>query len=970
MSARLRAVSTAYAVVLLGLLICPVAGQAAGLATRVAVEDDPAGAAVRVLGRAGAMPPLMARVALNGPSDPQAESRLSALERAGIDVWLTLPAPAAEADVPAWRGSLRTLLARPRSTVALLEVDVDRQPRQLAGFAVQIAATEGRVRRQDLQVALGGAAMNEAMRRREIYTNELAPYIDLLAIDDAPQDVVDWLQAVDPLARIAVTPAVASDPTAGGERRLIDGVLQDLGTAVVARAWPAAAFTPAATAALTTLAPLLRDEVSLLDREAMGLTLQVSGRDVIDQVPHRRLFDVDTFSTYLVYWGDASADPLELSLLLPIDGVPGIDDLLAGAHVTATQYSRDAATNRVRMQAPLTGRPMLINFNEGAAGVLSERSSVSAERQLSIGEIISRHQQQQAAQDALVRDYVASARMQQYFRPSITDPGYDVVTENRYFVAGENVEWEELSFSVNGSTWTTDRPPFPLLQPEKVLALPLQLRFDEGYRYELAGTERVDGYDCYVVRFEPLRRDVSLYKGTVWIDRRSFARIRVQAVQGGLQAPVVSNEETQRYVPVEVPGNRPVFLFGSLSAKQIMLIAGRNLLVEKTVTFTDFRVNAPDFDSLRAAARDSDRIMYKETDAGLRYFTKQDGQRVISDRPTASVKALAMGATFDPSYSFPLPILGIDYLNFAFGSPNTQLAVLFAGVLAAGNIQHPKFGADTVDASVDFFAIAAPSSDRLYTPAGENEDERILTWPMTTGLNLGWQATPFIKATLQYQARFDAYVHDTTTPENYRLPASTLTNGIGGSFEYQRGGYGVTINGTWFARDHWTDWGLGPPTAATAAAAARSRTYMKYTATVSRTFMLGPFQKLHVDGAWFDGRDLDRFVKYQFGMFDATRIHGVPVSGVRFARLAMVRGSYSFNVFDQYRFDLFVDHAWGRDEPSDPVWQSVPGIGAAVNFRAPWNTILRADLGKSFLPGRYGGLGSTTLQIMLLKPLR
>ena len=106
------------------------------------------------------------------------------------------------------------------------------------------------------------------------------------------------------------------------------------------------------------------------------------------------------------------------------------------------------------------------------------------------------------------------------------------------------------------------------------------------------------------------------------------------------------------------------------------------------------------------------------------------------------------------------------------------------------------------------------------------------------------------------------------------------------------------------------------------------------------------------------------------GMFDETRIHGVPSSGVRFGEIAMVRGAYSFNLFDQYRLDLFAEHAWGRDDPGEGVWDRIPGVGFALNVRAPWNTILRADFGKSVLPDRYGNLGSTTLQIMLLKPLR
>ncbi len=949
------------------------AQPSAAMNARIAIETGPDGAAMGVLaGRPSPALPLVARVAWTGAlGDPQLGSRLAALTRQGVPVWLALPAPASESEIPAWRTALRALLERQAAALTLLEVVVGVQPRQLAAFAVQVAATEARARREDVRVGLGGDAMNDPSRRRDIYTSELGPYVDLIAVSDPEAGGLrDWLAGVDAQARVAVTRGASSAGPAPEEVTPLDSLLQDLGSDVVIRAWPASAFTPEAVAALSVLSPLLTHEVSILDGAAMAATLTRAGLDVTPSVAHRWIFDVDTFATYLVYSGAASPEPLEVSLTLPIEGTPRVHDLPAGTSGAAAGYSRDAATSRVRLLAPQTGRPMLVNFNEGATDALAGRAVVSAERQLTVGEIISRHQQQQVAQDALVRNYVASARMQQHFRPTVTDPGYDVVTENRYFVAGSAVEWEELSFSVNGSTWTTDRPPFPLLQPEKVLTLPLQLRFDEGYRYELAGMERVDGLDCYVVRFEPLRRDGSLYRGTVWIDRRSFARIRVQAVQGGLQAPVVSNEETLRYVQVDVPGNRPVFLFGGMVARQIMLIAGRNLLVEKNVTFRDFRVNDTAFDTLRASAHESDRVMYRDTDAGLRYYVKEDGRRVVSDRATSSVKAMAMGVNLDPSYAFPLPIFGINYLDFSFGSPDSQLALLFAGVLAAGNIQRPQLGADSVDANVDFFAIAVPSSDRVYEASGEVDNERILTWPMTAGLNLGWQANPFLKATLQYQVRFDAYVHDRTTPEDYRLPASTLTNGIGGAWEYRRGGYSVLLNGTWFTRAGWRDWGLGPATEVSAALAEKSRTYAKYSAGVSRTFFLGPFQKIHVDGSWFGGRDLDRFVKYQFGMFDPTRIHGVPASGVRFAELAMLRGSYSFNVFDQYRLDLFAEHAWGRDDPSHDTWQSVPGVGVAVNFRAPWNTILRADLGKSILPDRYGTLGSTTLQIMLLKPMR
>ena len=245
---------------------------------------------------------------------------------------------------------------------------------------------------------------------------------------------------------------------------------------------------------------------------------------------------------------------------------------------------------------------MFVDFNRGAADVYGERSDVSR-RAPADGRRDHRAASAAAARAGRAREELHRARADASSTSGrrSTDPGYDVVTENRYFVAGADVEWEELSFSVNGSKWGADRPPFPLLQPEKVLSLPLQLRFDEGYRYRLAGTERVDGYRllrrALRAGARTTARSIAARSGST---SKTFARIRVQAVQGGLPAPVVSNEEIQHYTPPVAIGNQPVFLFSGLTARQIVLIAGRNLLVEKRCAFTDFRVNDA---GLRARAR-------------------------------------------------------------------------------------------------------------------------------------------------------------------------------------------------------------------------------------------------------------------------------------------------------------------------------------------------------------------------------
>jgi hypothetical protein len=310
-----------------------------------------------------------------------------------------------------------------------------------------------------------------------------------------------------------------------------------------------------------------------------------------------------------------------------------------------------------------------------------------------------------------------------------------------------------------------------------------------------------------------------------------------------------------------------------------------------------------------------------------------------------------------------LPIW-INYLDFEFmGNKNSQLALLFAGVLALGNVQRPRLFDKPLDLSLDFFAIGVPGGDRVYDAGGEREDERLQNIPFSTGANFGYQFTDFQKVTTSYQFRYDFYFRDRDTPESFVTPSSTVTHGGGLAYEYRRRGYTVLANGTAYRRASWRPW--GEP----GALVSGGQTYQKYTIGGSKDVFIGPFQKLRFNAQWFGGRDLDRFSMYQFGLFDETRMHGVPASGVRFEELAMVRASYSFNIFEQYRFDLFFDRAVGRTPEAADEWLNVTGTGVALNLRAPWNTMLRVDAGKSFLPDLYRGLGSVVVQVLVLKPL-
>jgi hypothetical protein len=910
-----------------------------------------------------------------GPRAALLDERLALYAGLKVPVVLAVgPLPTTE-QASAWKTQLRDLALRTHGRVRAYEFAT--RPGVAAAdlaFVLKLTAVQVRAADPAALVMAGGMQAADAPWLEALYREDVAPYVDLVGVQAPAGEALEGAAALgaiaaiverdDAMATVAVI-GVALGDESSAPRRLADWELRLLGTKAMAHSY---AGTAEALARALPVAAALKDvltaEIVPLDEKGSSLKLVRAGQDVTASFPHRLLYDVGSFSTYFVYWGgpDAGTETLQIELRESAGKPPLIRDPLKGRQGTAREFLRDPHTKTSRVNVvPVPDRPLLLDFNGGADAYVA-RAEVTEGVLPSVAEIIARHQEAQAAQDALIETYVADARMEQHFRPSATDPGFDVVTENRFYSDREGTEWEELTFTLNGSKWGSDRPPFPLLQPEKVLSLPLDLRLNKDYRYKLEGLDKVGDRRAYAVQFQPLDGARSLYRGTVWIDAESFVKLKVQTVQTQLAAPVVSSEEVQYFTPAAEVQGRPLAMFTRLVGKQIMLVAGRNLLVEREVQFSNFRVNAPDFASTRGTARGTNHVMYRETERGLRYFVKKGEERVVQDNPATTAKALAFGVNIDPSYDYPLPIVGINYLDFEFLGKNRQLALLFGGVLALANVQQPKILGPRVDASIDLFAIAVPTNDQVYDTGGEVRGERIRDHPFSTGVNLGWQFTDFQKLTASYQFRFDHYSADEGTSPGFTIPASTVTNGLGLAYEYKRNGYALGGNAFAYKRANWRSWGTGEGFDQS------QDSYQKYSASLTKDFFFG-LHKVHLNAAYYGGRHLDRFSLYQFGFFDENRIHGVPSAGVRFGELAMLRTQYSFNLFDLYRVDLFLEHAIGKDPTQDQRWRNVTGVGLGLNLRTPFGTLLRADLGKSFLPSLYSGSGSFVAQIMILKPI-
>jgi hypothetical protein len=419
----------------------------------------------------------------------------------------------------------------------------------------------------------------------------------------------------------------------------------------------------------------------------------------------------------------------------------------------------------------------------------------------------------------------------------------------------------------------------------------------------------------------------------------------------------------QTFTAVGQVGDRPIYLFSKMVSQQIVAIAGRNLLVTRHVDFSAFRVNVPSFAEERQQARASDDIMYRDTDKGLRHLVKQGNERVVSDTVKANAKALALGTIVDPSYDYPLPLVGIDYVNFNFLNKGLQLSFIFSGVLAAGNLQKAKINGSRFDTSLDFYGIAVNSNDLVYDESGERTGERLLTRNVSTGVNLGYQATDYQKITAGSHAQYDHYSPDSDyTDPGFVVPADTVTVNGGFNYEYRRGGYSLLGSWAYFWRADWQPWGnvteFDPAT----------RTYTKYDLGVSKDFHFRLIHTIRLNGNYYGGQRLDRFSMYRFGVFDPTRMRGIPSAGVRFSEVGMLRASYSFNLLNRYRLALYADHAWGRT-PDDRNWMPTTGIGFEANVPGPKMTMLKVGVGKGFLPSIYKGSGSFVFEFMLFKPI-
>ena len=594
--------------------------------------------------------------------------------------------------------------------------------------------------------------------------------------------------------------------------------------------------------------------------------------------------------------------------------------------------------------------------------VTREAIDVATERGISVEEIIRNHQAYDVFQESIQPRYIAQNTTSLRFAVGDSGEAVEASISGEYFSEpGGRADWVWQDFYVNGVRWKYGRiPELPLIQPEKVTQLPLDLHLTNEYRYELVRQTDMLGHRVYEVRFEPPRNapeTLPLYRGTVWIDARTWARIRISMVQLNLKGEVLSNEERVDFHPFSRDGGRPLtieeasrldardlfWLPRDVWAQQVISAAGRASVVQRSTEFSDFRIDPTDFSARLEAVSTSDARMVRETPAGLRYLERREGgERVVKEGYDTAQTFMVGGIHHDSGLEFPVvPLGGINYFNFNLRGTGIQTNVFFAGLVLAANATHPNVGNTRTNIGADFFGIAIPTENSMYREGSEREEEAVKSLPLGLTLRAGRPFFTFAKVDLSLGLSHSTYQRAETTAAGFEVPSDTFVVSPAISATYSRRGWTASAFYDWATRTSWEPWGNLDEYDE------KQKSFARFGAGLGKVFYLPKYQRIGVDVNYLDGSRLDRFSKYELGFFGSRRIHGIKSGSVRAERAILSHLSYGFVFSEQFRMEAFYDHGLLDDELAGFSLEPFQGVGIAGQTVGPWGTLVRLDIGKS-----------------------
>ena len=579
-------------------------------------------------------------------------------------------------------------------------------------------------------------------------------------------------------------------------------------------------------------------------------------------------------------------------------------------------------------------------------GVFADDVRVVGARELTVEEIIARHQATATRQRALVQTLISTGTMTLTFEA----PGFPApiaISSQAVIYAGHRTtEIEQRAVRVNGLEFARGQVPrLPIIEPERVASPPLTITLSNLYRYALVGRDRIGDVPCYVVSFEPADPGAgTLFRGRAWIAADTFAMLRTDSTQTGLRGPIVSSEQVDAFARAR----EGIWLLARSEIRQVYEGAGHRTPIHRVLTMTSHDINPADFESRRRAAYESAAVMLRDTTEGFRYLRREraaDGSRPVEavvSGPATRVRTLALGLIVDPNISRPLPFAGLSYVDFNFFGTGTQINAFFGGTYGQLAFSVPSLGGTRWQLAGRAFGIASSYNDRRFQDGREIYAQNIRQRPAHASVWGLRPITPRITIRGGYELDYTQFGPGDGTGPTFTVPADQVAHSVRVAVDGQRAGWNASLWWSGSRRSGWRRWGVDG-----ADYDHRQADYQRYGATLTRPIVLTPSLVARIEGAWMDGRDLDRFSRYAFGTFD-NRLRGYPTALIRYDRGTVIRTAAAWAVTRRLRVDGFLDSAYVHDPGFGPGLRRFTGAGVAVEAPAPLGILIAAEWGYGF----------------------
>jgi hypothetical protein len=909
----------------------------------------------------------------------------------------------------AWTSLLRSAVASFGDALAVVEIgehpettfDAVAYAFVLKSSSLAVKA-EAKAHGFDVRVAQGAVGSDALAWQKTLWDNDAAPYADVLPVAFAPgADVASGVAAFAGEAALHPPAAelrahVAASPADGWSsfRGAVSALASQAATALVALpAEPDAG--ERVTRVVMELQARLAADYAPAPRGGLALRTQEGGRNEGDVIVGRFLHAKD-FATIVVYQAPLTGEPEAQGRLL-LDTVdvkdPEVLDLASGAAFKTGPAAVPGEKARA-LRVLLSDHPLAVVWdraavNEPGLDAPAEDVNVATTRGLTAEEIIAKNRQVQKIQDDRLSRWIAKGRADIHFKLAQGGGSIDVGIESTYFWRrGTPLTWQQTRYFINGNVVTWKKiPELPLIQPEKVLTLPLDLTFDKTYEYKLDGEDTVDHRPAYIVAFTPAAElaGKSLYRGRVWIDKESFVRLRTSVIQTNLEAPVLQNEETDTYVPVTGGDGATYILIGRIDGQQLWSGWGRNFVVRRELAFSHFEINGSEaqFQNALNAASASDDQMLEDTDRGFRYLKKQPGgERVVEEKVKTDALAGLAGAFKDDSTGGALPLIGVNWFDTDFLKKKIQFNAFFAVVFAYVNLTDPSVRGTKVDLGLEASLFAWKLDDKFFVDGAEDVTQRVQRRSQYLTGRVGYPLGEFFKFAAMGDIAWNAYFDSSDARD--ALVAQNAANGTSLTFvlpsdhqvysgtlqlEFNRMGYSITAAGSASWRSKWTPWGLYDavngfvdPTFNPA-----QKSFQTWKLTLFKEWYLPKFQKLKAELDYLDGSNLDRFSQYGFGRFGGASLVGFGGTGVRFDTGYLASTGWGFNILNAVSFNASAEFAHVKDNLEDDRFRDHTGVGLSFNVVGPWKTVWQGSYGRAIASDVPGLVGKQEFQLVVFK---